>query len=80
MQQNVQIDMITADAWSSNVLHDTSTIANTPGAYPFYRSLVLTNWLKPQPQLKQLKINLKSRETYIFFEYYVVVYIELSNI
>ena len=34
IQQNVQIDMITADARSSNVLHDTSTIANTPGAYP----------------------------------------------
>ena len=31
IQQNVRIHMITADARSSNVLHDTSTIANTPG-------------------------------------------------
>ena len=34
IQQNVQIDMITADARSSNVLHDTRTIANTPGPTP----------------------------------------------
>ena len=44
IQQNVRIHMITADARSSNVLHDTSTIADTPGAWPYpYCSLVLTN-------------------------------------
>ena len=55
MQQNVQIDMITADARASYVLHDTSTKANTPGPIPFLPLISFNKLTETTTTIKTIK-------------------------